>query len=197
MKKKLILCLACAGLVLLVLCGIIFVIRGKSYNEISNTKYYDRDKEKISEHLKSYSNEIVSLKETNAFIASGSYVRGRKYWDAFLKKCKKGEKCSIDIITFSMVNTAIVMYLEYNGSDYYLFTDKSRAFDEEGTSYNWKSGVATHDYLNCLNMEEGNQQIVLSNIKFDSYEDYFKIVRSPSYDYDDETYILTFKPSEE
>lgn len=201
MEKKLILCLLCVGFILITLCVIENRTNNKSSNnELSNTMYYDRDEIKISQHLALYPSDFDSLEESNAFVVVTAYTHGREYWDAFLEKSEKGEKCSIDIITFGTEGDPAIMYWEYNGTNYYQYADYRDSSDPT-------QKISTYDYLYCFDVPEDEykdiefssikgkvKEVFLSNKKFDSYDDYYKYLVSSSYNDGDISLAMTIWP---
>lgn len=203
-KKKFIGYLLCGVvLLLIVIGGILFKNNTKvsdksedSGSEEKEVSFFDRDEEAIKKHLASYPNDIDSLKESEALVMYTPYVSGQEYWELFVDTTKKGKKCSIDIIAFDTNDKAIITYLEYNGTDYYQLTDYSRT-----PSSGYQS--STYSYLNYLEMPEDEdlpdvdkKLVVLSDKKFDLYEDYMEYFESSSYDENDITFILNLKSKE-
>lgn len=209
-KKKLIGCLLGGVIILLIVVSVVWIKNNTKQQdknntneiEMSETPYLDRDEEAIKKHLASYPNDSESLDDSGAFVVRTAYAEGWEHWNTFLDKVKKNEKCSIDIVIFTTEGNPIIMYWEYNGTDYYQLTDNTRDSDPV-----YKSG--TYSYLNCIDIPEDEydgidfskvndtvKKVFLSNMKFDSYDAYDQYFNSSSYKDEDFSDAFTLWPLE-
>lgn len=122
-----------------------------------------RDFDTIKEYLGTYSNELHELNKTESFIIlHGTYHSGKEYWDAFLESVDKGEPAEVVMVQFTVEGDAILYYLQYNGTDFYVVEDYSRDAWSAEPGYLEK----TYPYLSVLENDwEGDRywDIVLTD----------------------------------
>ena len=200
-KNKVVFCLLYMGVVLSVLCacGRRSGMESKAQSHAglkgeSSVPYFDRDKQAIKKYLASYPDDNEALDESDILTVHRGYASGAEYWESFLEKVEKKEKCSIVIVTFSRVAEPIISYIEYNGTDYFHMQDFSRAEGFEEPRGGYRSRI--YSDLFCLDVPEEEfdgidfskmkgtvQDIVLCKTKLQSYNDFVDYVNSDPEEY--------------
>lgn len=96
-----------------------------------------RDLDTVKQHLSEYSNDFADLEKAQCYMSvHGIEHHGSEYWDEFYGKVQKNEPAQIDIIQFTMEGDAVIDYISYDGSSFYVVHDSSRdAFAASGDKY--------------------------------------------------------------
>lgn len=96
-----------------------------------------RDFEAIKARLSGYSNDLNELSVTDSYVLlHGQQYSGLEYWDSFYSDIQNLTPSELTMIQFTVEGDAILYYLNYDGSDFYMVTDYSRdAFSGDDDKY--------------------------------------------------------------
>ncbi|MCM1044926.1 MAG: DUF4362 domain-containing protein [Candidatus Gastranaerophilales bacterium] len=108
-----------------------------------------RDGESIKAYLSAFSNELADYEATEEcfVLLHGDVAYGQENWDRFVDSANQGTPAYVILVQFTVEGDAILQYLEYDGMDFYRFSDYSRdAFGGTGNRY----FEETYAYLRSL-----------------------------------------------
>ena len=157
--------------------------------KISVTPYNGRNKEKIIKHLAQYPANFEQLEKIDSCcISTMGYSLNVEKLEEFVDKARRGEKASVDIITFTVEGTATPEYIQYNGRDYLCFEDCSNPdmYSSEDSEehiqkkYKYMYYFEMTDYkkelpdVDFTGVDEEFMLFVLSNKRFSDYQSYRK-----------------------
>ena len=122
---------------------------------------YPRDLETIKTSLSGYPDDPDELAATDSYvIMHGQQYSGAANWESFYRDVQNGNPAELVLIQFTVEGDAILSYLNYDGSDFYLVTDYSRdAFAGDSEKYR----EAAYPYLKIFDntAENGDYERLL------------------------------------
>ncbi len=88
----------------------------------------ERNLDTVKAYLTGFSNEYEELMQSENCLISvhGSVEQGEERFEQFYQAVSLGEPAELTIIQFTVEGDAIIDYLNYNGTDFYLVHDNSR-----------------------------------------------------------------------